>query len=178
MRSKSTVSDHQLSMDWIDTTLGPMIAIANEATLYLLEFIEYKGLERKIDQLQKSTRSSITRGHTRAIASIKNELDAYFNGSLHTFQTPYRLLGSPFQQQVWASLIKIPFGETRSYLDISQAIGKPTACRAVAQANGANPMALIIPCHRVIQNNGALGGYAGGITRKQWLIQHEKTAPG
>ena len=83
-------------------------------------------------------------------------------------------MGSDFQKSVWAALRKIPPGETRSYLDTAKAVGKPTAFRAVANANGANQLAIIIPCHRVINNNGELGGYGGGISRKQWLIDHEK----
>ncbi len=165
-----------LTAAWLETSLGPMVAIASEAALYLLEFVECKGLEREIECLLKKTNSTIVSGHTPVIASIENELKAYFNGSLQKFETPLIPLGTPFQRQVWDALIKIPFGETRSYLEIAQAIGKPTAYRAVAQANGANQLALLIPCHRIIQNNGALGGYAGGIALKQWLIHHEKSA--
>ena len=84
------------------------------------------------------------------------------------------LLGSPFQKQVWEELKKIPSGETRAYLAIAKAVGRPTACRAVANANGANQLAIIIPCHRVINTNGELGGYGGGIARKQWLLDLEK----
>jgi len=103
-------------------------------------------------------------------------LTAYFDGKLKEFQTPLFLLGSPFQKQVWEALNKIPFGETSSYLDIAKRIGRPAACRAVAQANGANQLAIIIPCHRVINHNGELGGYGGGITRKEWLLNLENTA--
>ena len=84
------------------------------------------------------------------------------------------MLPSSFQKKVWSVLQNIPLGRTRSYLNIAQSIKKPTAYRAVANANGANQFAIIIPCHRVINANGALGGYAGGISRKQWLIDHEK----
>jgi O-6-methylguanine DNA methyltransferase len=81
--------------------------------------------------------------------------------------------GSPFQKLVWNELLNIPYGETRSYLEEANAIGKPTSYRAVANANGANKLAIIIPCHRIINNNGEIGGYGGGIARKKWLLEHE-----
>ena len=164
-----------LKASWLDTTLGPMIAIASDTALYLLEFVDRRGLEREIERLRDKTKSTIIPGKTDLIISIEKELALYFDGKLSHFKTPLSLLGSPFQRQVWNELLKIPPGETRSYLDIATTIGKPTACRAVALANGANQLAIIIPCHRVINANGALGGYAGGISRKEWLINLEKT---
>ena len=99
---------------------------------------------------------------------------AYFEGKRQDFKTPLFLLGSPFQKRVWEELMKISPGKTRSYAEIAMAIGKPTAYRAVANANGANQLAIVIPCHRVINSNGELGGYGGGIARKKWLIDLEK----
>lgn len=84
------------------------------------------------------------------------------------------MLGSDFQKKVWQELLKIPHGETRSYAAQVAAMGLPTAIRAVPNANGANQLAIIIPCHRIINSNGALGGYGGGLARKEWLLQHEK----
>lgn len=161
---------------WIDTRLGPMMAIADEAGLYLLEFIDRRGLEREVERLRNRTKAAIIPGVTEPIRSIERELTLYFEGSLTEFTTPICLMGSPFQQQVWAQLQQIPPGETRSYADLAIAIGKPSAYRAVAQANGANQLALIIPCHRVINSNGELGGYGGGVSRKGWLLNHEKRA--
>lgn len=166
-------NSHILKESWIDTPLGPMIAIADERALYLLEFVDCKGLEREVECLRKKTASTIIPGHTHPIHSIENELKLYFEGKLIDFKTPLFCLGSPFQKRVWEELKKIPFGQTRSYSDIASAIGQPTAYRAVANAIGANQFALIIPCHRVINTNGKLGGYSGGLTRKKWLINHE-----
>ena len=159
---------------WLDTKLGPMIAIANDTALHLLEFVDRRGLELEVERLRKKTKSAIIPGHTPILHSIQNELKAYFSGQLKEFKTPVCLLGSPFQLRVWNALKKIPYGETHSYSDVAQSIDQPTATRAVAQANGANQLAIMIPCHRVINNNGDLGGYGGGITRKQWLIHHEQ----
>ncbi|WP_199617674.1 bifunctional transcriptional activator/DNA repair enzyme AdaA [Paenibacillus alkalitolerans] len=163
-----------LNAAWIDTRLGPMIAIADEQALYLLEFVDRRGLEREVERLRKRTRSAIIPGMTEPIQSIERELVQYFEGTLTKFKTPLFLLGSDFQKSVWEQLLKIPPGETRSYLDIAVSLGKPTAFRAVAQANGANQLAIVIPCHRVINSDGGLGGYGGGLTRKHWLLEHEK----
>lgn len=163
-----------LKASWLDTPLGPMIAIANEEALYLLEFVDRRGLEREIERLRQKTKSAIIPGFTKPIHSIEKELNLYFQGKLSEFKTPLFLLGSPFQKHVWAELVKIPVGETRSYTQIAIAIARPSAFRAVAQANGANQLAIIIPCHRVININGELGGYGGGLVRKQWLINHER----
>ncbi|HEV2524374.1 MAG TPA: trifunctional transcriptional activator/DNA repair protein Ada/methylated-DNA--[protein]-cysteine S-methyltransferase [Gammaproteobacteria bacterium] len=163
-----------LKASWLDTRLGPMIAIADEFALYLLEFVDRRGLEREVERLRQKTKSAIVPGHTQPISSIANELSQYFEGKLIEFKTPTHYIGSPFQQQVWEELKKIPAGETRSYLDIAAGIGKPSAFRAVAQANGANQLTIVIPCHRIINTNGDLGGYGGGLARKKWLINHEK----
>ena len=167
-------NNNLLKAAWLDTRLGPMIAISDEDVLYLLEFVDRRGLEREIEKLRLKTKLAIIPGHTQPIKLIEKELQLYFEGKLVEFKTPLFFLGSSFQKQVWEELKKIPYGETRSYADIAKAIGKPSAFRAVAQANGANQIAIVIPCHRVINTNGELGGYGGGLIRKQWLITHER----
>lgn len=104
---------------------------------------------------------------------IKTEILLYFTQRNKTFTTPILLEGSPFQLKVWHALLKIPYGEVRSYLDIAKAIKMPTAVRAVANAIGTNPISIIVPCHRVIRSNGHIGGYAFGIDKKNWLLKHE-----
>ena len=163
-----------LKSAWLDTRLGPMISIADDEKLYLLEFIDRRGLEREVEQLRKKLKIAIIPGNTKIIKQIETEITEYFDGKRNQFETPLYRLGSPFQKTVWDALCKIPAGETRSYLDIAKSINKPTACRAVARANGSNQLAIIIPCHRVINSNGELGGYAGGIAKKQWLLEHEE----
>ncbi|MDG6099067.1 methylated-DNA--[protein]-cysteine S-methyltransferase [Alteromonas sp. ZYF713] len=101
------------------------------------------------------------------------QLEAYFDGRLTTFSVPLNPSGTAFQQQVWHQLQAIPYGQTVSYGDIATDIGKPTASRAVGMANGKNPLTIIVPCHRVIGSNGKLTGYAGGLTRKQFLLALE-----
>ena len=163
-----------LKTAWLDTNLGSMLAIADDTALYLLEFVEHKKVERKIEQLRKKINVTFTPGRTAIIDLIEQELNCYFAGTLEQFQTPVALLGTPFQNSVWQTLQKIPYAQTWSYAQLAQAIGKPSAYRAVAQANGANNLPIIIPCHRVINTSGALGGYSGGLHRKISLLSHEK----
>ncbi len=163
-----------LKAAWLDTKLGPMIAIADENGLYLLEFVDRRGLENEVKRLREKLKAAIIPGETNIIKSIESEIADYFDKKKFVFKTPMHLVGSTFQKSVWQELRKIPPGETCSYLDIAQSLNAPTAYRAVARANGANQLAIIVPCHRVINTNGDLGGYGGGIARKQWLLEHEK----
>jgi len=157
----------------LETPLGAMIAVADDATLYLLEFTDHLKLDNKIKRLKQQTNATITSGKTEPINMIETELKEYFAGIATEFKTPLSLLGSDFQKLVWHELQKIPIGQTKSYAQIAAAIGRPTAYRAVARANSTNQLPIIIPCHRVINTNNKLGGYSGGIARKQWLIDHE-----
>ena len=163
-----------LKSTWLDTSLGPMLAISDEEGLNLLEFIERRGLEKEIEKLCIKLKAVIIPGRTKHIDSIEQELLKYFAGSLKEFKTKIHLLGSPFQIKVWQELMRTYYGETRSYMVQAKAIGNPNGYRAVANANGANQLAIIVPCHRIINNNGGLGGYGGGVQRKQWLIDHER----
>jgi AraC family transcriptional regulator of adaptative response/methylated-DNA-[protein]-cysteine methyltransferase len=162
-----------LKESYIKTPIGEVIAIANEEKLLLLEFVDCRGIEGEIERLKKQTKSSIEPGTNKVLQSIEKELREYFAGKLKTFKTPLALSGTSFQESVWRALNKIPYGETRSYAQVAQSLGKPTAFRAVANANGANQLAIVIPCHRVINSNGELGGYGGHVHRKEWLLKHE-----
>lgn len=158
----------------METELGDMIAITNDAALCLLEFIDCRHLDREILRLESKQQAVIIPGKPPALKSIERELRQYFAGKLNTFTTPIALLGSPFQNRVWKKLNNIPYAQTRSYANIANAIGNPNAFRAVANANGANQLAIVIPCHRVINSNGQLGGYSAGLSRKEWLLEHEQ----
>jgi methylated-DNA-[protein]-cysteine S-methyltransferase len=104
---------------------------------------------------------------------VIKQLEEYFDGKRKVFDMPFDLEGTSFQQRVWHELLTIPFGKTRSYMDVSRALGDPKAIRAVGTANGRNKIAIIIPCHRVIGSDGSLTGYAGGLHRKKWLLDFE-----
>jgi AraC family transcriptional regulator of adaptative response/methylated-DNA-[protein]-cysteine methyltransferase len=163
-----------LAASHINTPLGPMLALADQHALYMLQFFDTNNLEHEIKKLTIATRATITPENTNPLSSIANELASYFNGTLKNFTTPVNLHGSSFQKRVWQELTRIPYGQTGSYAQLATAIGTPTAYRAVANANKANPIAIVIPCHRVIKSNGDLCGYNGGVARKQFLIEHEK----
>jgi AraC family transcriptional regulator of adaptative response/methylated-DNA-[protein]-cysteine methyltransferase len=159
---------------WLDTPLGPMLAVTDDKALHLLEYTDRRGLERQVERLRARVGGGIVPGRTAPIAQIEAELAAYFAGRSTQFGTPLARCGSPFEESVWRALIAIPPGRTRSYGELARAIGKPRAVRAVARANGANPFAIVVPCHRIIGADGGLGGYGGGLARKRWLLDHER----
>jgi AraC family transcriptional regulator of adaptative response/methylated-DNA-[protein]-cysteine methyltransferase len=159
---------------WFETPLGPVLALANDAGLHLLEFVDRRGLERELQALRQRVRHHVVPGEHRYLAQIGDELAAYFGGTSLAFATPVKLDGSPFQREVWEALRAIPPGTTRSYGEIAAAIGRRTAVRAVGRANGDNKLAIIVPCHRVIGADGTLTGYGGGLWRKAWLLEHER----
>ena len=163
-----------LRATWITTPLGDMLAVASQRHLHLLEFIDRKGLPAELAKLQAGLRERIGIGLMAPSAQARAELGEYFAARSATFDTPLALSGSAFTRAVWDLLREIPPGETRSYSEIARALGRPEAVRAVARANGANQIALMIPCHRVIGADGAMTGYGGGLWRKQKLIEIER----
>ena len=166
-------NDALLQADWIDTPLGSMIAVSCNHALHLLEFIDRKALPRELDKLIKGAGGGIGFGRPNPTKQVAAELEQFFAGACADFKTPIAKLGTEFEQQVWSALRQIPAGETRSYSQIAQSIGRASAVRAVARANGANQLALIVPCHRVVGADGSLTGYGGGLWRKQRLIEIE-----
>ena len=144
---------------YLNSPIGWLRLTANEHALVRIDFSEEPGTT--------ATRSEILQEAVR-------QLNEYFSGSRLTFDLPLHLQGTPFQQQVWSALLQVPYGQTASYKDIAQAIGKPRAVRAVGMANGRNPIPIIVPCHRIIGADGQLVGYSSGLWRKEWLLKHEK----
>ena len=163
-----------LHAKWIDMPLGAMLALADQEALYLLEFVDRRGLENEILDLRRRTRSYIVPGNNPILDQTAAEMENYFMGSSQDFNVPLALVGTPFEQAAWELLQTIPPGQTRSYGWIAERLGKPGAARAVGQANGRNHLAIIVPCHRVIRSDGNLSGYGGGVWRKRWLLEHEK----
>ncbi len=149
----------------IKTPIGDMRVIADDSALYLLEFYE----EDKPVRLPHT----IEVGNTKISEQVTEELKAYFSGTLKSFGTPLAYTGTDFQCGVWDTLKTIPYGETFSYAKQAANMNKPRAVRAVANANRLNKIAIIISCHRVIGSDGSLTGYAGGLDKKKWLLDHE-----
>jgi AraC family transcriptional regulator of adaptative response/methylated-DNA-[protein]-cysteine methyltransferase len=160
--------------DWAESPLGPLLVGATEEGLCLLEFTDRRAIEAQLTTLRNRLETSIVPGNNRHTRQVKDELARYFDGQLTVFETPLVFPGSPFQRAVWEQLLRIPYGETCSYEDVAVSVGSPRAVRAVGRANGQNRIAIVIPCHRVVNKGGQLGGYGGGLWRKQFLLDLER----
>jgi len=158
----------------ITMPFGEMLAGATNKGICLLEFTDTNRVEMQLPRLEKNFSAKITEGDSPFFDQLKDELQQYFSGELQHFNIPLDTKGTTFQMQAWDALLKIPYGETRSYLEQAKSIDKPKAFRAVASANRNNRISIIIPCHRVIAKDGGLAGYGGGIDRKEFLINLEK----
>lgn len=147
----------------INTKIGAIYLVASDDYLYGIFWND-----------QKITAKGTSVKSKKILDKTEKQINEYLNGKRKTFDLPLRLEGTEFQKKVWAELAKIPYGETRSYKEIAKSLKNINACRAVGTANGKNPISLIIPCHRVINEGGKLGGYAGGLEIKEFLLSLEK----
>lgn len=159
---------------WIETPLGPMVAGATGDGICLLEFTDRRMLEAQMTTLNQRFKCAILPGDNQHLQQLKTELALYFAGQLQQFSVPVVFPGTAFQQKVWQGLQAIPYGQTVSYQEFATQLGMPTAQRAVGHANGLNRIGIVIPCHRVVGKNGLLGGYGGGLWRKQQLLDLER----
>ena len=154
-----------------------MIVVCDNSELHLLEFTDRKALQTELKKLHTvfgHIKTPMGFGETPITQQVRKELTDFFELRNAQFEVPVAMHSTAFTKTVWHALQKIPAGETRSYSDIARTVGKPAAVRAVARANGANPIAIIVPCHRVIGADGSLTGYGGGLWRKQKLIELEQ----
>lgn len=159
---------------WIESPFGPLVAAATSEGICLLEFTDRRMLDNQFKRLRKYFKCAIIPGENKHIVQLKKELKEYFEGARKTFSVKLVFPGSPFEQKVWNALLKIPSAATASYEDVAKMIGKPKSSRAVGRANGFNRISIVIPCHRVINKNGELGGYGGGVWRKKMLLALER----
>jgi AraC family transcriptional regulator of adaptative response/methylated-DNA-[protein]-cysteine methyltransferase len=162
-----------LAADRFETPLGLLIAVGDEESVYALEFADPGDRRADIGRLLARTGRALRPGSTGPLASLRRELEEYFAGSRIAFDTPLSPLGTEFERSVWSTLREVPYGDTRSYRDLAAALGRPAATRAVGRANGANPLPIVVPCHRIIGSDGKLCGYGGQLWRKRWLLAHE-----
>lgn len=162
----------------IETALGSMQLAATDEGICLFDFQYRRSIDNIMKRIETNTGKRFGEGHHPYFDLLEQQIGEYFTGVRQTFQLPLHLVGTPFQVSVWKGLQEIPYGETRSYKAQSQFLGVEKAIRAVAGANGENGIAIIIPCHRVIGENGSLTGYAGGLPKKQWLLEHERKHSG
>jgi AraC family transcriptional regulator of adaptative response/methylated-DNA-[protein]-cysteine methyltransferase len=159
---------------WQKSPLGPLVAGATAEGVCLLEFSDRRMLETQLATLRKLFNAPALPGVNRHLRQLAMELEAYFAGKLRDFSVPIVSPGSMFQERVWHELRRIPYGQTRSYEEMAVAAGVPGGQRSVGRANGQNRIAIVIPCHRVVRKDGHLGGYGGGLRRKQFLLSLEK----
>jgi len=162
----------------IETPIGNMIAGSTRDGICLLEYTDRKMLNTEYKLLTKYLGMELGEGSTDHIIKLFRQLTEYFDGKRKEFNVPLVLTGTDFQKQVWNELMRIPFGTTRSYTGQAEVVGGSSSVRAVANANGMNKIEIVIPCHRVIGENGHLTGYGGGLWRKKWLLDHEKKYSG
>ncbi len=161
-------------LGWVETPIGPMIAGSRDGSLVLLEFTNRRMMEAQIETLKKRFKAAFLPEDDDVIERTRRELDEYFAMKRKDFSIPLEYPGTPFETKVWKGLLQIPYGETRSYEDLAKVTGSKGAVRAVGSANGRNRIAIVIPCHRVVNKSGALGGYGGGLWRKQALLSLEQ----
>ena len=157
----------------IASPIGSLIACASEKGICFLGFVGQKHLERNFKLIQKHFKAIILPVSNKHIKTLEKQLDEYFQSTRQNFDVSLDIIGTEFQQKVWQALVKIPYGETSTYKQQAISINKLKAIRAVASANGANKISIIIPCHRIIGSDGSLTGYAGGLHRKKWLLDFE-----
>jgi len=163
-----------IHLGWIETPIGPMIAGAQEGALVFLEFTTRQRMESQVERLVRRFKTSLVQENDAVVRQTRKELAEYFKGRRRDFTIPLRYQGTPFEERVWSALLKIPFGETCSYEELATITSNSGAVRAVGSANGRNRIAIVIPCHRVVNKSGALGGYGGGLWRKKALLQLEQ----
>lgn len=159
----------------IGTPLGPMLVGATDGALCLLEFVDRRMLPTQITRIRKRLGAVFVPDANEVVRNVEDAIGGYFAGTVRNFTQPLEPCGTDFQREVWSALLDIPYGETRSYADVASAVGRPKSVRAVGTANGANAMAIIVPCHRVVGADGKLVGYGGGLWRKQRLLDLERT---
>ncbi len=174
MRTYKPIKKNILATSVIKTPLGDMFCAATSKGICLLSFFGQENLEKQIEKIQLFFEAEAIPAHNKYFECLQKELNEYFEGKLIDFTIPLQLLGTPFQQDVWKILRSIPYGETISYKEEAELLKKPNASRAVANANAKNMISILIPCHRIIQSNGKLGGYSGGIDKKYLLLELEK----
>lgn len=160
---------------WLDTPIGPMLAVADAAGVHLLEFADRTALPGELARLQ-ARHGPAPFGDHPVLDDLARQLARYFADARAGFDLPLAQRGTPFTAAVWDALRRVPPGETRSYGALAHALGCPGGARAVARANGANQIAVVVPCHRVVGADGTLVGYGGKLWRKRWLLEHERRA--
>lgn len=166
--------ENALVIRWVDSPVGPLLIGTADDAIVLLEFCDPDELAARLARIRTSYRRPLVQGDHPLLTRLREQLDEYFAARRTAFDVPLSFPGSGFQERVWSALRTIPYGTTCSYGDIAKQLGDANMMRAVGAANGANPIAIVIPCHRVVNASGDLGGFGGGLWRKQILLDLER----
>ncbi|MFM9944423.1 MAG: methylated-DNA--[protein]-cysteine S-methyltransferase [Bacteroidia bacterium] len=168
----ATLAQDILQFKIIETPIGRMLGCANQEGICILEFTDDS--EKTLKIISNVFRIELNRSYNPHLENLKIQLDEYFSGLRKEFSLNLDITGSNFQKNVWALLLQIPYGTTQTYKQQADRLKQPLGIRAMAHANGQNPLIILVPCHRVIGSNGKLSGYSGGLWRKRWLLEHER----
>jgi AraC family transcriptional regulator of adaptative response/methylated-DNA-[protein]-cysteine methyltransferase len=169
-------TERELVISRIETPIGTMIAAAVDDGIAVLDFADRRAARTALRNASARLKAQPTNGRNTWLDSLETQLSEYFAGTRTAFDVPLARRGTAFEESVWTWLRTIPAGETRSYADGAEAVGRPQAVRAIGRANGRNPVAIVVPCHRVIGSDGDLTGYGGGLWRKRALLDLETSA--
>ena len=174
LEAAGATDSQAIAIQWQNSPVGPLLLGASHTHLVLLEFSDPAQLDAQLARIRKHLGRPLVRAANPILDVVRSQLHEYFEAKRRDFDVPLEVHGSSFQESVWAALQTIPYGETCSYGAIAKRLGDANAMRAVGAANGLNPIAIIIPCHRVVNANGELGGYGGGLWRKRVLLDLER----
>ncbi|XP_072949351.1 methylated-DNA--protein-cysteine methyltransferase [Epargyreus clarus] len=174
LKKYSKKSSVEVYVTTIDTTLGKLVAAADEDFIYMVSFEDSKNMEKYIQTISEQLSCTFVEDTNKLLQNFESELKDYLEGNLKKFTVPIKMFGSDFQKEVWNGLLNMPYASTQTYGDMAKVLGRPTShSRAVGAACGANAHVIVIPCHRLVAS-GSKGGFSCGIDRKDWLLKHEK----
>lgn len=167
---------NRILFQYLKTPVGELILGDFRGSLCLCDWRDRRAREAVDRRLSQGLKADFEEGPSPLFSRVEEQLGEYFSGERRAFELPLRLVGTPFQQEVWSALGRIPFGQTATYSELARDLGRERAVRAVAAANGANGLSIVVPCHRVIGRDGTLTGYAGGLDAKRRLLELEGSA--
>ncbi len=173
---REIMRENKINFTIVDSPVGKVVLGVSSRGCCLVEFEDRGGIEKIKSRTQQRYKIELIESTNRLLENVGKELNEYFSGTLNSFSVPLDLQGTRFEQSVWQELLSIPYGQTRTYGEIAKSVQKPLAFQAVGRANGSNPVAIVVPCHRVIQKGGGMCGYGGGVWRKKFLLALENSS--
>ena len=173
---REIMRENRINFTIVDSPVGKLVLGVSSRGCCLVEFEDRGGIEKIKSRTQQRYKIELLESTNQLLERVEKELNEYFSGTLNSFSVPLDLQGTRFEQSVWQELLSIPYGQTRTYGEIAKSVQKPLAFQAVGRANGSNPVAIVVPCHRVIQKGGGMCGYGGGVWRKKFLLALENNS--